>query len=320
MFFSRARMTSEFELIEKYFSQQPVRRDDVIIGVGDDGAVLRTPADRDLVVSTDTLVEGVHFIKDCAPPDLGYRALAVNLSDLAAMGAEPAWVTLAITAPSSEESWFRDFSRGFFELAAAHGVQLVGGNLARGPLSVTVAVHGFVPRGRVLRRNGAQVGDVIFVTGTLGDAALGLQIARGEGAKNFGAEKLRQRYLRPTPRLNEGLALREVASACIDVSDGLLADLGHIVDQSGVGAALELAQLPLSTEFRQLWTGDWSVPLFGGDDYELCFTVPPGRADKVSSQVNATRIGAIEAQSGIRCVREDRSVWIPERRGYDHFR
>jgi thiamine-monophosphate kinase len=312
-------MPSEFTLIETCFTRQPVTRDDVVLGIGDDAAILRPPPGVDVVVTTDTLVEGVHFVPSMAPRELGYRALAVNLSDVAAMGAEPAWATLAITAPTADAAWFAEFSAGFFELAAAHRVQLVGGNMARGPLSVTVAVHGFVAPNAALRRDGARPGDLIFVTGTLGDAALGLRVASAQGAHDETARALLRRYTRPTPRIAEGLRLRGVATACIDVSDGLLADLGHILERSHVGATLQLENLPRSPELTRAWGGDWSVPLAGGDDYELCFTVPVEREHDVIARVGATCIGAIEASRGVRCLRGDGTVWTPPARGYDHF-
>jgi thiamine-monophosphate kinase len=312
-------MTSEFKLIEDYFTRQPVARDDVVLGVGDDGAILRPRAGLDVVVTTDTLVEGVHFVRDMAPRDLGYRALAVNLSDLAAMGAEPAWATLALTVPFDDAAWFAEFSAGFFELSGAHRVQLVGGNMARGPLSITVTVHGYVPPRGALRRDGARPGDLVFVTGTLGDAALGLRLAQASRAADDGARQLLLRYARPTPRIAEGLQLRGIASACIDVSDGLLADLGHILERSHAGATLRLDDLPRSAAMRRVWDGDWSVPLAGGDDYELCFTAPAERATNVRNRIGATCIGTIDAAAGLRCMRGDGTQWTPAARGYDHF-
>lgn len=312
-------MTSEFQLIEKYFTRQPVVRDDVILGVGDDGAVLQPPAGMSVVISTDTLVEGVHFLADMAPRDVGYRALAVNLSDLAAMGAEPAWATLAITAPRADDTWFAQFSAGFFELASAHRVQLIGGNMARGPLNITVAVHGFVPPGAALRRDTARTGDLIFVTGTLGDAALGLRVARGALADSGAARELLRRYMRPSPRISEGLALRGVAGACIDISDGLLADLGHILERSHVGATLRLEDIPRSPELLRVWDDDWNVPLAGGDDYELCFTVAPERKAEIAASVPATCIGIVETSPGVRCVLGDGTPWTPAAQGYNHF-
>ncbi len=317
---------SEFQLISNYFTRQSVTRADVALGIGDDAALVRVPAGQCLAVSIDTLVEGVHFLSDIDPDDLGYRALAVNLSDLAAMGAQPAWATLALTLPRIDENWLGQFSAGFFALAQQHNVQLVGGNTTHGPLSISVQVHGFVPEAQALRRSGAQAGDLIFVTGTLGDAAIGLHLASHPhtvGAQH--AQYAAQRWLRPTPRVAEGLALREVASACIDISDGLLADLGHICAASRTGALIAVEQTPVSQLFRAAGNGDWNLPLCAGDDYELCFTAAPQRRAQIEEifrafACGATCIGAIETAPGVRCVMQDGRPFTPEQRGYDHFR
>jgi len=316
---------SEFQLIAKYFTRQPMRRADVVLGIGDDAALLRVPAGQYLAVSIDTLVEGVHFLPDIAPADLGYRALAVNLSDLAAMGAQPAWATLAITVPRVDEAWLEHFSSGFFELAQQHRVQLVGGNTTRGPLSISVQVHGFVPEEQALKRSGAHPGDLIFVTGTLGDAAIGLQAAlRKIILPPEHAQFAAQRWLRPVPRVAEGLALRGIASACIDISDGLLADLGHVCAASQVGARIAVERAPVSTLFEAVGRGDWNLPLCAGDDYELCFTAAPGRRAHIEELFGAfacgvSCIGVIEAAPGVRCEMQDGRPFIPAQCGYDHF-
>ena len=315
---------SEFQLISNYFMRQSVARADVALGIGDDAALLRMPEGQCLAVSIDTLVEGVHFLPEIAPADLGYRALAVNLSDLAAMGAQPAWATLALTLPGVDESWLAQFSSGFFELAQHYGVQLVGGNTTRGPLSISVQVHGFVPEVQALRRSGAQAGDLIFVTGTLGDAAIGLQAALHKiRLAPLQAQLASQRWLRPLPRVTEGLALRDVASACIDISDGLLADLGHVCEASQTGARIWVEQLPVSTIFHAAG-GDWNLPLSGGDDYELCFTAAPDRHARVDELFKAfacgvTCIGVIESMPGVRCEMNDGRQFVSAKRGYDHF-
>ena len=316
---------SEFQLISNYFTRQSVTRTDVALGIGDDAALLRVPAGQCLAVSVDTLVEGVHFLPQIAPVDLGYRALAVNLSDLAAMGAQPAWATLAITVPRVDEFWLAQFSHGFFELAQQHAVQLVGGNTTHGPLSISVQVHGFVPETQAIRRSGAQPEDLIFVTGTLGDAAIGLQAAlQNIVLLPAQAQFASQRWLRPVPRIAEGLALRGVASAGIDISDGLLADLGHLCEASQVGARLKVEQLPVSTLFRAAGRNDWNLPLSGGDDYELCFTAAPERRAYIEELFGAfacgvTCIGVIEAALGVRCDMNDGRSFVPEKSGYDHF-
>ncbi len=316
---------SEFQLISNFFTRQPVTRADVALGIGDDAALLRVPEGQCLAVSIDTLVEGVHFLQGIASADLGYRALAVNLSDLAAMGAQPAWATLAITVPRIDESWLAQFSAGFFALAGEHGVQLVGGNTTHGPLSISVQVHGFVPEAQALRRSGAQPGDLIFVTGTLGDAAIGLQAAlRQRVLTPEQAQFASQRWLRPVPRVAEGVALREAASACIDISDGLLADLGHVCAASGVGARIAAEQAPVSTLFHAVGRGDWNLPLCSGDDYELCFTAAPEHSARIEELFRAfscgvTCIGVIESAPGVRCEMNDGRQFVPEKRGYDHF-
>ena len=318
-------LTSEFQLIAHYFTRQSVARDDVALGIGDDAALLRVPVGQSLAVSIDTLVKGVHFLPDIAPADLGYRALAVNLSDLAAMGAQPAWVTLAITVPHVDERWLAHFSSGFFELAQQHDVQLVGGNTTRGPLSISVQVHGFVPEKHALRRSGAQPGDLIFVTGTLGDAVIGLQAAlRHIVLTSEQAQLASHRWLRPVPRVAEGLALRGIASACIDISDGLLADLGHICESSQVGARIIVDQVPVSTLFSSVGRSNWNLPLSAGDDYELCFTAGPhqrARVEKLfgSFTCGVTCVGVIESTPGVRCEMHDGRPFAPEKQGYDHF-
>lgn len=317
---------SEFELIRRYFSPAG-QRADVILGVGDDGALLRVPAGHELVVSIDTLVEGVHFFRDVDPDSLGHKALAVNLSDLAAMGAEPAWATLALTLPAGDPEWLESFSRGFFALASAYGVDLVGGDITRGPLTVSVQAHGFVASGRALRRSGARPDDLIFVTGTLGDAGLALLASQDSWyLPPHRLRGLKQRLERPLPRLAAGTALRGLASSAVDISDGLAADLGHILEASGVGATVFVERLPLGEAVREyvVKTGDRSLPLSAGDDYELCLTVPPGRQQEVERldavlDCGLCCIGRIEAQPGLRCRLEDGAVLEPMSRGFDHF-
>ena len=319
-------MPSEFDLIVRYFSRPRVRRSDVVLGVGDDCALLEVPAGRQLAVSIDTLVEGTHFARDADPHALGHKALAVNLSDLAAMGAVPAWATLALTLPSADEAWVAAFAAGFLDLAERHGVQLVGGDTTRGPRSVTVQVHGLVEPGRALRRDGAHPGDLVYVTGTLGDAGLALLAQQGLFVGLGAVAALRERLDRPTPRLAEGTALVGTASAAIDVSDGLAADLGHVCSASGVGATLYLDRIPCSPTVRRYVaeTGDWSVPLAAGDDYELCVTVPANRQAEVEALAAGLPaglhwVGVIERTPGIRLVLPDGSMLDHAPRGYDHF-
>jgi thiamine-monophosphate kinase len=314
---------SELDLIRDYFSRVGVPRPDVVLGVGDDCALLRVPVGLDLAVSIDTLAAGVHFLPDSDPEGIGHKTLAVGLSDLAAMGAEPAWATLALTLPKADRTWIAAFCRGFARLAERHGVQLVGGDTTRGPLSVTVQVHGLVPLGTGIRRGGACSGDRVWVTGTLGDAGLALRrLGAGEPVSAF----LRDRLDRPEPRVALGLSLRGLASGMIDLSDGLAADLGHILEASGVGAEIELPALPLAPEVSGYLheTGDWTLPLASGDDYELCFTVPPGRCAAIEAlaercDCRLTAIGVVTDQPGLRCLQANGSHWRPVRAGYDHF-
>jgi len=314
---------SEFDLIRQYFAHATAARADVLLGIGDDCALLRPPAGSCLAVSVDTLVEGRHFLSQVDPESLGHKALAVNLSDLAAMGADPAWATLAITLAEVDTGWLRAFVDGFAALAAAHGVQLVGGDTTRGPLSITVQVHGFVDPGKALRRAGGRPGDRLFVSGCVGDAGLALQQA-GEGAPVD--RYLQQRLDRPTPRVALGRMLAGRANAAIDVSDGLVADLGHICAASVTGARIELDRLPLSPPLAaECARGNWRHALAGGDDYELLFSVDPLQAEALAADCRAAgepvqEIGCLVDDSGIALVYPDGRVSkeIPD--GFDHFR
>lgn len=315
-------MPGEFALIERIRARAG-RRDDVVLGIGDDGAVLALPPGHELVVSCDTLVAGVHFPDDTAPADIGHKALAVNLSDLAAMAASPAWCTLALTLPEASAAWLDEFLDGFLALADEHGMALVGGDTTRGPLSMTITVHGLVPAGQALRRAGARAGDDIWVTGTIGDAAGGLAQWRARGPASA---KLRHRLDRPTPRVQAGLALRGLATAGIDLSDGLAADLGHVLAASGVGARLELGRLPTSRTLADHFdeARRWTLQLTGGDDYELCFTAPSARAFEIEQAMAAidvpvTVVGQVEAGAGLRLGTPDGDAWTPPADGYQHF-
>lgn len=317
-------MAGEFELIERLRQATRQPREDVRLDIGDDAAVLAMPPGHELVAALDTMVEGTHFLPGTAPDALGWKLLATNLSDLAAMGAQPAWAMLGLTLPRADAAWIDGFARGFAQLAARYRLALVGGDTTGGPLAMSVAIHGFVPAGAAITRHGAQVGDVVFVTGTLGDGAAGLSCARAL-RQDAHAQLLLERMRRPTPRVEAGLALRGVAHACIDVSDGLVQDLGHICAASGVGAELDAAALPLSPALCASFDDAAArrFALAGGDDYELCFCVPAACADSVPVLLaecgGATRIGRIVAGTGVR-VRDTDGAWLkPARLGWDHF-
>jgi thiamine-monophosphate kinase len=315
---------NEFELIRIFFARQPQTRADVATGIGDDAALLRAPPGQLLAVTSDLLVAGVHFFPDVDPVSLGHKALAVNLSDLAAMGAEPAWFLLNLTLPRADTQWLEQFCRGMFALAREYNVQLVGGDTARGPLAVAIEAHGFVPEAMALRRSGAQAGDQIYVTGTLGDATLALRQCRGEirlAERDLAVVK--ERLDRPVPRVHEGMALRGIAHSAIDISDGLLADLGHILASSQVGARIFLDRIPVSSVTRSyLKESGWETVLAGGDDYELCCTVPKinvAALEKLDFSCGFHCIGEIEQESGLRVIDQSGKPYFPQVTGYDHF-
>lgn len=305
----------EFSLIDKFFKKTTLKNAETRLGIGDDCALLSIPSGYELAITTDTMVENVHFFPNANPAQLGHKLLAVNLSDLAAMGAKPLAVTLALTLPKVDENWLHEFSTGFLNLAQQHRVDLIGGDTTKGALTLTVQAMGLVPAGKALKRSNAQVGDLVFMSGFLGDAGLGLKIMQGQ---KFNAENTLARFHQPKPRIETGLALRDVANACIDISDGLVSDLGHILKQSGVGATVEFEKLPLSNEVKNYiqQTGDWQMPLISGDDYELCFTVSPQNAHRIPE--NCTHIGFIDSQAGLR-LKKDGQIQTITAKGYEHF-
>jgi thiamine-monophosphate kinase len=317
-------MPGEFDLIARHFAALTQPRADVVLGVGDDAALLDLPPGQELVATVDTLVAGVHFFADCPPAALGHKALAVNLSDLAAMGAAPAWALLALTLPAADDAWLTEFASGFAALARQFEVSLVGGDTCRGPLAVTITALGHVPRGQALRRSGARPGDGVYVSGEIGAAGLAVRARRGEIMLPAAlATHAARRLDYPQPCVALGLVLRGLASAVIDVSDGLLADLGHICARSGVGARLELARLPLSDGALAVATRESLVG--SGDDYELCFTVPPRHEPALGALAAnvgcaVTRIGQIEAAPGLWLVDEAGQTRPAAQAGHDHFR
>ena len=327
---------AEFDLIER-IRARAIARDGVLLGIGDDAALLQVPAGHELAVTADTLNAGVHFPADATPADIGWKALAVNLSDLASMGARPAWCTLSLSLPGDDTAWLDAFLDGFLGLADTHAVALVGGDTTRGPLSIAVTAMGWVEAGAALRRDGARPGDDVWVTGTLGDAAAALVLGGYVPIPLDGvampvveagnAAALRARLARPAPRVAVGRALAGLAHACVDVSDGLLADLGHICRRSGVGAEIELARLPASPALRAAFADDElraALQAAGGDDYELCFSASTAAREAVARALEqagttGTRIGRITDGDGVRALAADGSPWRPFRGGYVHF-
>ncbi|GAC15902.1 thiamine-phosphate kinase [Aliiglaciecola lipolytica] len=266
----------EFDIIERFFKQERESRKDVLQGIGDDCAITRVPEGLNLAITTDTLISGVHFPVDTPPEAIAHKALAVNLSDLAAMGAEPAWFSLSLSLPEVDENWLEAFSQSLFEVSEYYSIQLIGGDTVQGPLAITITAQGFVPNEKALVRSGAKPGDLVYVTGTLGDAGAGLDIKLGKlTSSEHGANFLLNRLNYPAPRLLAGTALRRTASACIDISDGLIQDLQHILNASECGAKIQVKNLPLSVALKETVDLEqaYQYALSSGDDYELLFTV-----------------------------------------------
>jgi thiamine-monophosphate kinase len=321
----------EFDLIRRHFRRDGVAPPGhVVLGIGDDCALLQPAPGHQLAISTDMLVEGRHFFADVKPEALGHKALAVNLSDLAAMGARPLGFTLALSLPAADDAWLAGFARGLFALADAHACPLVGGDTTRGPLNICITVFGEVMPGRALRRDAAQVGDDIYVSGRTGEARLALEWllgtawARAAVGPELPAD-LRARLERPTPRLALGQALAGVAHAALDLSDGLTGDLGHILTASGVGADIALADLPVASALANLpETERLACLLSGGDDYELLFTAPVSARDAVraagrASGTDVTCIGTVSASEGLRLLDAAGQSVAFNAKSFDHF-
>ena len=317
----------EFDLIKRYFSRKSLQND-VSLSVGDDCAITSIPSGYQLAITTDTLVEGTHFLPSISPADLAYKSVAVNLSDLAAMGATPTWMSLALTLPEIKEAWLAEFSQSLFAILDRYGVSLIGGDTTKGRLSITLTAQGFLPKNQGLFRHQAKVGDWIFVSGFLGDSAAGLDLLlQNRKIENESDRYFIQRHLHPTPRVELGLALRSFSCCALDISDGLLADLGHILERSQVGAEIYLENLPLShhlcTQYEQ--TQAEKFALTGGEDYELCFTVSEEKREEMeqvlrSQGIKVTRIGQIlPATSGLNLLKNGEKVALPEHCGFDHF-
>ncbi|HEY9098943.1 MAG TPA: thiamine-phosphate kinase [Thiobacillus sp.] len=314
----------EFDLIAQYFTRDT---SDAVLGVGDDCALLAPSPGMQLAVSSDMLLEGRHFSPQDGPAGIGHKSLAVNLSDLAAMGATPRWATLSIALPEINDAWLTAFARGFFRMADLHGIELVGGDTTRGALTISITVMGEVPPGQALRRDGAQAGDDIWVSGVIGSAAMALAYRQGRlFMEQIDAARVLPALYLPMPRVELGIALRRIAHSAIDISDGLLGDLGHILQRAQVGATLEFAALPTLPVVKNYLHEAVAreCVLAGGDDYELCFTAPPSQRDAVlaaaaESDVTVTRIGRITAESGLTVMDADGQAMSIERTGYDHF-
>jgi thiamine-monophosphate kinase len=318
---------SEFQIIRRFFTS---RARSAVLGVGDDAAIVRARRGIDLVVTTDLLVGGRHFRRDADPRHIGHKALAVNLSDIAAMGGKPRWATLALAIPAADARWLAAFSRGFMRLARRHGVDLIGGDTTRGPLAICVQVIGEVPAGRALRRDGARPGDDVWVSGQLGSAGLVLVAAAGRVALSARERaRLEPRLHLPTPRIGLGIALRNIARSAIDISDGLLADLGHVCERSRVAAVIELDRVPCSAMLRRRFASSAAraALLSGGDDYELCFTASRGERERIARvsrrlRLPLTRIGAIVPRrrgASVTVLGRDGRALAPGRSGFDHF-
>ncbi len=342
---------SEFDLINQYFKTPVTLRNDVLLGPGDDCALLSPPPGKVLAVSTDTLISGVHFPQSTQPEDIGYKVLAVNLSDLAAMGAEPAWVSLSISLPEADSGWVERFMQGFNELATGYNVALIGGDTTRGALSITVNITGFVTERTALRRNTALAGDLIFMTGTLGDAGVGLNAVLNNNTHDKHLAHCINRLNRPQPRIQAGLLLTQLDRVTsIDISDGLLADLGHICEASKTGAIIKLDKIPLSDELIRYYQGpeaglncdpldskldfkpdsipgsiaDWQAITCSGDDYELCFSCTEQSAAKMLSLFKArslpvTQIGRMTSSGTIECLDKNAVPHPLKIKGFNHF-
>ena len=317
---------NEFEIIEHYFKPKLLdNQQELKLGIGDDAAVIDIPQDEELVVSIDTLVEGVHFLKDTSPKDIANKSLLVNLSDIAAMGAEPRWITLSLTLPENDLDWLEKFSVQLNKLLTMYSISLIGGDITKGPLSITIQVHGVVPKGKFLRRSGARPGDLIYVTGELGAAAYVLRYLEGSDENLKPTEQELQRLNKPEPRIQTGLELRDIATSCIDISDGLFIDLSHILSCSKVGAEVKLQDIPYSSTLQKL-NKDLAIDLAltGGDDYELCFTIPSYISntdlEKMITTSKVSKIGRInELSSKLNLIDDDEKPYKLESVGFQHF-
>ncbi|MGD8173203.1 thiamine-phosphate kinase [Vibrio sp. TRT 21S02] len=321
-------MAGEFNLIEKYFVARQPNRADVILAAGDDCAIVSVAQGQHVAISTDTLVAGTHFLADADPAMVAHKALASNISDLAAMGATPAWVSFALTMPEVDEAWLKPFCDSFFALADQFNIQLIGGDTTKGPLSLTLTVQGLIPSGQSLRRDNAQVGDRIYVTGDLGDSKAGLDVILDPSlsTRPFAQQLMRRHYL-STPQIALGEALRGIASAAIDISDGLISDLQHILRRSGLGARVDIDTLPFSQELCEFIgsrEGAQRYALTSGEEYELCFTVPDSKREEFEQVISthAVKVSCIgQTCHGSDIELHQNSLALDwQLSGYDHFK
>ncbi|NOU52572.1 thiamine-phosphate kinase [Pseudoalteromonas sp. JBTF-M23] len=317
----------EFELINRYFTGRGISRRDVDLGIGDDCALVNVPENCQLAITTDTLVEGVHFFADIPPRALGHRVIAVNLSDLAAMGAEPAWLSIGLTLPNIDAQWLEAFTDGMHEIAEYYNVQIIGGDTTQGPLTITVCAKGIVPNGKALTRSGARNGDWIYVTGPLGDAGLAIEARKqGWSIAPVHLKNANERFFYPSPRVAAGQVLRGVATSAIDISDGLLADLSHILKQSGVGAVIHADKVPTSAALNSLDNDELrlQLALAYGDDYELLFTVSDDNKNMLEAKLNQygvepVCIGQIVNNDGRLELLNNNQPWPLPEVGFEHF-
>jgi thiamine-monophosphate kinase len=317
---------NEFDIIEKIFKSRDIKHPGTVVGIGDDAAIIKTPEGQLLAVSTDTLVKGVHFPENASPYDIGYKSLAVNLSDMAAMAAEPCWATMSLTLPESDESWLQEFSKGFFDIAEQYKVSLIGGDITRGALTITIQIIGCVPPGMQLTRDNAGIGEDIYITGMLGMPAFALSLMRGTVKGDIEHyEQALARLNRPDPRVELAISLRGLSTSAIDVSDGLAADLEHLITSSEVGAEIYLEQVPVYDELSRLDSKQrWELALNMGDDYELCFTAPEIYQQNIHDigqnfDCGVSRIGKITGTKGIKWQAGDGSQIRLKTRGFRHF-
>ena len=321
-------MSKEFEIIEQVFRRRVRTSANVLLGIGDDAALTRLPAGHDLVTATDALVAGTHFLADAPARSVGHRCLAVNLSDIAAMGAEPLWASLALSMPQLEQTWLNDFADGFFALAERHRVILIGGDTVRGGLFASLTLQGSVPKGQGVTRAGAAPGDLIYMTGHVGDAAAGRLLACDEmpnTASHGTAEVLLERFYYPEARVAAGLSLRGLATAMIDISDGLHVDLGRLLQASGAGAVIDVVDVPLSHALQDIAKRPRAIELglCGGEDYELCFTIAPDRLAELklaaaSWDFALTCLGRVTAGDGLEWTLDGKRYSVPDS-GFEHF-